>query len=143
MMKKLISGIAALMTALSAVSAFAQAPSVYLNGEKMTFDVDPYISEERTMVPFRAIFEAAEADVMWDGDTSTVVAVKDNGMDSTSVVLQIGESYAFVDDAKIELDKPAEIKEERTFVPLRFVMESLGAEVEWDGDSYSVMIKTK
>lgn len=142
-MKKFVSGIVAAAAVLGSTVAFAEAPKVIYNGELMSFDVEPYIAEERTMVPFRAIFEKAGADVMWDGDHQTVIAVKDNGTEATSVVLQIGSIEAFVNDQRVVLDKAAEITGDRTFVPLRFVMESLGAEVEWNQDEYSVLITTE
>lgn len=140
-MKKIVCSILTAVALISSITAFADTPSVYYNGEKLNFDVDPYITDGRTMVPFRAIFEKADATVMWDGDSQTVIAVKDNGEEeSTSIVLQIGTPAAFVNDRMITLDKSAEIVEGRTFVPLRFVMESLGANVEWDNDAYSVII---
>lgn len=141
-MKKSVTGILVTSAVLSSITAFAQTPSVYLNGEEMTFEAAPYISEERTMVPFRAIFEAVDADVMWDEETKTVIAVKSSGEETTSIALQIGSDTAFVNGATVTLDKPAEITSDFTFVPLRFVMESLGADVKWDQDSYSVTITT-
>lgn len=142
-MKKIISGIIAVSALCSATAVLADSPKVYLNGTEMTFESAPYISEERTMVPFRAIFEAVGADVIWDEETQTVIAVKQDGDTSTSVTLQVGKPDAFVNDQKVTLDKAAEITNDFTFVPLRFVMESLGAEVEWDNDSYSVIITTE
>lgn len=140
-MKRLISTAAVLM--LLGTAASARTPAVDFNGERMTFDADPYIANDCTMVPFRAIFEAADADVMWDDEMKTVIAVKGSGDETTSVTLQIGRNEAFVNDRKVELEAAAEIKEDRTFVPLRFVMEALGAEVDWDGDTYTVSIITK
>lgn len=138
-MKRLISGILAAGALLCGSTALADTPSVYFNGEKMTFEVDPYITNERTMVPFRAIFEAAGADVIWDEEAQTVIAVKGD----TSVTLQVGNTNAFVNSELVTLDAPAVITEDFTFVPLRFVMESLGAEVTWDDASYSVGITTE
>ena len=140
-MKKAVMFIAAAVTVLGASSALADTPSVFYNGEQMTFDVDPYITDEgRTMVPFRAIFEAAGADVVWDEATQTVIAVRPDEAGSTSITLQIGNDEAFVNEEKVTLDRAAEITGDHTFVPLRFVMESLGADVEWDADNYSVII---
>ena len=144
-MKKLICGVAAAAAVMGSTVAFAEpAPKVILNGTQIEFEAEPYMSpEDRTMVPFRAIFEAANADVMWDEERQTVVAVKDNGDSATSVVLQIGSKNAFVNDQLVELDQAAELKDEYTFVPVRFVMESLGAKVDWDQDTYSVIITTE
>ncbi|MGN0180949.1 MAG: copper amine oxidase N-terminal domain-containing protein, partial [Candidatus Ornithomonoglobus sp.] len=54
-----------------------------------------------------------------------------------------GKNEAFVNDRKVELEAAAEITGDRTFVPLHFVMESLGAQVDWDGDTYTVSITTE
>ena len=142
-MKKNIFSLITIFVLLFQTSAFAKTPSVYFNGEQMTFESDPYITEERTMVPFRAIFEAVGASVMWDGDTRTVIAVKTEGDAITTIALQIDSNLAFVNDKSVTLDVPAQIKDDFTFVPLRFVMESLGANVAWDGDAYKVTITTK
>ncbi len=139
-MKKIISVLSCLAMVCSATAAMA-APTVVFDGETMTFDVEPYISEDRTMVPMRAIFEKAGATVIWDGDTQTVIAVKGND-NATCVTLQIGNVSAFVNSNLITLDKPAEIVNDRTMVPLRFVMESLGADVTWDEATQTVNIKT-
>lgn len=140
-MKKLISFLACAAMVCGTTAALA-APTVVFNGETMTFDADPYIAEDRTMVPMRAIFEKAGANVIWDGDTQTVIAVKGN-VDATCVTLQIGNTSAFVNNTAIALDKAAEIVNDRTMVPLRFVMESLGANVTWDSDTQTVNIVTE
>lgn len=144
-MKKFI----ALMTALLSLCAFSSIgfaadnePSVYLNGEKMTFDVNPFIENDRTLVPMRAIFEAVGADVQWDEETQTVVAAREKDGQTTFIALQINSS-AFVNSEEVTLDVPAKIVDDRTFVPLRFVVESLGEKVEWDNENYSVIITTE
>ena len=144
-MKKTVSifAVAAIIASMSAVSAQNNTPSVTVNGEKLEFtdNVVPFIDEEseRTLVPMRDIFEAVGAVVQWDESTQTVIAVKD----SSFVTLQIGSEKAFVNSEEKQLDVKALIKDDRTFVPLRFVSEALGAEVEWDNDNYTVVIKTK
>ena len=144
-MKKTVSifAAAAIIASMSAVSAQNNTPSVTVNGEKLEFtdNVTPFIDEEseRTLVPMRDIFEAVGAVVQWDESTQTVIAVKD----SSFVTLQIGSEKAFVNSEEKQLDVKALIKDDRTFVPLRFVSEALGAEVEWDNDNYTVVIKTK
>ena len=142
-MKKIISCVIAAAAVCCTSAALADTPKVFLNGTEMTFDTAPYISDDRTMVPFRAVFEAVGADVIWDEETQTVIAVKQDGAEATSVTLQVGKTEAFVNEEKVTLDKAAEITNDLTFVPLRFVMESLGAEVEWDQAEYSVIITAK
>ncbi len=144
-MKKTVSifAAAAIIASMSAVSAQNNTPSVTVNGVKLEFtdNVTPFIDEqsERTLVPMRDIFEAVGAVVQCDESTQTVIAVKD----SSFVTLQIGSEKAFVNSEEKQLDVKALIKDDRTFVPLRFVSEALGAAVEWDNDNYTVVIKTK
>ncbi len=142
-MKKLISVLAALGLTMVNVTALAQDVTVLHNGTPLEFDVAPFIEEDRTMVPMRAIFEAVGASVTWDGDTRTVVSAYKVGEEQNFVILQIGNSTAFVGSESVELDAPARIVDDRTFVPLRFVMESLGHEVTWDAQTYTVNIVSK
>lgn len=143
-MRKIIAGAAAAVMLVSSSAVSAKTPTIKFNSEIMTLDAEPYITDAgNTMIPFRAVFEAADANVLWDESKKTVIAVKGSGEDCTSVVLQIGNNEAFVNDDKVELDSAAEIKEGRTFVPLRFVMETLGAKVDWDEDTYTVSITTE
>lgn len=141
-MKKLVALTLASACMLStAAIAASNEPSVYLDGEKMTFDVNPFIENDRTLVPFRAIFEAVGAEVEWDAETRTVIAARDKNGETTVITLQI-DSTAFVNSEEKTLDVPAKIVGDRTFVPLRFVIEALGEKVEWDNANYSVVITT-
>lgn len=147
MMKKFIAmllTVSSLCMASAASTAFAadNEPAVYLNGEQMTFDVNPFIEDDRTLVPMRAIFEAVGANVQWDEDDRTVHAIREKGDEVSLVSLQIDSTTAFVNSAAVTLDVPAKIVGDRTFVPLRFVVESLGEQVEWDNDNYAVVITT-
>ncbi|HEY9061343.1 MAG TPA: copper amine oxidase N-terminal domain-containing protein [Pseudobacteroides sp.] len=110
--------------------------SVYLNGSKLKFDVQPYIKKGRTMVPFRKIFESFGVDISWNAASKTILANNSH----TDIFLQINKTEALVNGFKTELDVAAEIIEGRTFVPLRFVSENTGAEVNWDGSSKTVYI---
>ena len=143
-MKKLLCSLSALVLSLtSVVSAFAATPTVYVDGEKLVTDVEPFIEEDRTMVPMRAIFEAVGASVTWDQDTQTVISIKNDEATQNVVVLQIGNTSAFVNSESVALDVPAKVINDRTFVPLRFVMESLDANVDWNPDTFTVTVATK
>ncbi|MCX7715637.1 MAG: copper amine oxidase N-terminal domain-containing protein [Clostridia bacterium] len=117
--------------------------SVLLDGNALEFDAVPFIEDGRTMVPMRGIFEAVGADVAWDEDTKTVLAVRTKGQETSVVSLQIDADYAFVNGEKKVLDVPAKIVGDRTFVPLRFIAEALGETVEWNADTASVNIRTQ
>ena len=110
--------------------------AVKLNGKYMTFDVDPILMNDRTMVPFRAIFEALGCTVDWNDDTQTAKGTR-NGM---VIRLPIGSKNAKVNGKSVTLDQPAELVNDRTLVPLRFVSESLGAAVDWNDATQTVTI---
>ena len=76
------------------------------------------------------------AKVDFDGTTKTVTAEKDG----IEIKLTIGNDIAFVNGAENKLLVPAEIKNSRTMVPLRFVSEALGAKVDWDGSTKTITI---
>lgn len=111
---------------------------VILDQKKLNFDQPPVIHNGRTLVPLRAIFEAFGADVGWDQVTKTVTAIKDD----IKIVLQIGNLEATVNDLPIKLDVPSKIVNGRTLVPVRFISESLGTIVAWDGETKTVTIRS-
>ncbi len=123
------------------ITAAAENPvTVNVNGQTLELDTPAFVANDRTLVPMRAIFEAVGADVVWDGEMQTVHASKVNGDSVLYLTLQIGQNRAFVNGTEEALDVPAVILNERTFVPLRFVVQSLGGQVEWDGDNMTVNI---
>ena len=113
---------------------------VYVNGNQVVFpDQKPMINaDSRTLVPVRFVSEALGADVEWQGDTDTVnIAHK-----GKSINLVIGQKQARVDEDNIVLDTAAALVNSRTMVPLRFVSEGLGAEVQWDQYARAIYITT-
>jgi len=111
---------------------------VTVDGILIEFDVPPTIVSGRTLVPLRAIFEALGVEPIWNGETRTVTANKGD----TTVILPIGSKHATVRGNQIELDVPATIINGRTLVPARFIAESLGATVGWDGETRTVIINS-
>ena len=112
---------------------------VYLDGELLEFDVPPQIISSRTMVPMRVIFEALGANVQWGEATKTVTATKDDLVIQTT----IGDKNMYVNNVKNEMDIAPVIINSRTLVPVRFVSEALGADVEWDEITRTVYIYSR
>lgn len=109
---------------------------VNINGQYISFDVSPTIVSGRTIVPVRGVFEALGAEVQWFKESRTVLVVKGSMM----VLLKIDSRNAYVNEKVVELDVPARIIDGRTFVPLRFISENIGAKVLWDGGTRTVII---
>jgi hypothetical protein len=78
-------------------------------------------------VPIRAIAETLGFEVQWNGSTNTVRLQKN----TKNVELVIGQQTARRNGAPFELDVPALIMNQRTMVPVRFIAEALGYDVEW------------
>ncbi len=114
---------------------------VYVDGEKLPFpDQAPFINpDNRTLVPVRFVSEALGADVDWNGEQQRV----DISHQGKGIQLTIGQREAQVDTGVVTLDTNAAITNSRTMVPLRFVSECLGAEVEWNGVAREVYITTQ
>jgi cytochrome c553 len=109
---------------------------VKINGKSRSFDQEPILNNANVLVPMRGIFEALGASVSWDGDTQTVTAVKGEA----KISLQIGSSSASVNGQPISMNQPAQTVNNYTMVPIRFVSESLGAQVGWEADTQTVVI---
>jgi len=140
-MKKIFLVMAVLAMLLVAAPASAAAGvNVYVDDNKVSFpDQKPFIDENaRTLVPIRFIAEEMGADVGWDGKTELVTIEKEVYL----INLTIGEQRAQVNGAWKTFDTNATLKNGRTMVPLRFISETLGAEVEWDDNTRTVYIKT-
>lgn len=104
--------------------------------EYVTNDVPPVIRNERTMLPARFVAEALGGVVTWNEPEQKVTIVKDG----SEIVIFIGEPFATVDGTPVELDCAAYIENDRTYLPIRFIAENLGATVTWDDAARTVKI---
>ena len=111
------------------------------DGELIVMDVSPTIIESRTMLPIRYAATPLGADVGWDDATRKVTVT----LGETKMELWIGQSSASVNGKTVLIDaeninvKPLIING-RTMLPLRFVTETLGCDVQWDQVSRKVTI---
>lgn len=117
-------------TRLSAYTEkYADRISVYFLDDLVCFDVEPIIEDGRTIVPFRAIFEAMGCAVYYaEADGKQIVTAK--RADGT-LMLTIGEDKMYFNGREIPLEVPARIKDSRTIVPLRAVSEAFEYNVDW------------
>ena len=125
-----------LFTPLAPALAAGEDISVYIDGMPVVFDVKPVLYNSRTLVPFRALAEALDIQVTWDGQTRTVSASKDGD----TIRLQIDSTTAYHNSAAVELEAPPLLINGRTLIPLRFFSETLGCKVQWAEATRSVKI---
>lgn len=128
----------AFLLVLSLLTCNVFAVNLFVNGQRLIPDAEPVVSEGRTLVPMRAIFEALNAQVTWDNAAGAATAVKGD----RTVQVTVNAYSAYINGEEAPLDVPAQIIQDRTFVPVRFVAEALNAEVSWDGESQTVYIDT-
>jgi hypothetical protein len=110
-----------------------------IDGSPYTLDAAPYLNEQaqRTLVPIRFVSEALEAGVNWDPNNNQVT-ILDGGK---VIKLTPGSNQALVDGQPQTLDcAPALLPPGRTFVPLRFISEALGAQVDYEDSSRQIII---
>ena len=101
----------------------------YVNGVAKALDAAPIIRNSRTMLPVRFVAENLGATVGWDGATSTATLETP----AKRIEIVIGSNVAKVNGVEVPLDSPAFIENSRTYLPVRFIAENLGATVGWDG----------
>ncbi len=106
-------------------------------GKEAENDVAPIIRNDRTMLPARFIAENLGAQVSWDPDMECVTITKNK----KELKIYIGLDVAFVDGEEVELDSPAFIENDRTYTPVRFICEALGAKVSWNEELRQVTVK--
>ncbi|MBQ4528802.1 MAG: peptidylprolyl isomerase [Clostridia bacterium] len=143
---KKISLVLAVLFLFSAISVQAKtieftigSDSMYISDSdiaKKTIDAKPYIENSRTMIPIRAVSENFGAEVSWN-DAERKVTIT---ADETIIELFIDSDIAKVNGEDKKLDTPPAIVDSRTMVPLRFISEALGKNVEYISASKQVLI---
>lgn len=124
---------------LLTVPSFAKL-NITVNGNTVTGDVSPFIKNGTTYVPIRFVGDALKVDSITWNNSSRTVTIKD---ENDKIVLVIDQSYCYVNNQYTKLGNPALISSNRTFVPVRFISEQLGATVLWKENTETVAITTK
>lgn len=110
--------------------------TAYVGQKAVELDAPPYLEGNTTMLPFAFIGQALGAQVDWDGSSRKVTFASGE----VRIELQIGSRTAKVNGQSISLEVPPVINNNRTFVPLRFVSQNLGAKVDWIAESKTIKI---
>lgn len=116
--------------------------SAQVFGKTKTNDVAPKIVSERTMLPARFVAENLGAKVEWNGEKElvTITGKKLKTGEDVTILITIGAKNAVVNGKEIKLDSPAFVENDRTYTPIRFISEHLGASVEWVEKEQKVII---
>lgn len=107
-----------------------------IKGKQLKFDLPPVIKQGRTLIPVRAITQGLGAELEWDSESQTVTITKGD----KTIILKIGSNEATVNGQVVTIEMPASLISNRTFVPVRFISEILGEEVNLDEDTGDITI---
>ena len=121
--------------------------SLWVNGRELKeLPLEPIIFNDRALVPVREVFEALGATVLYEGETKKIT-VTYGGKKS---VIQIDSDKAEIDGKKTTIPdgiKPKLIakwgESAKTMVPVRFVSDSIGLIVDFDGLEGKISVKEK
>lgn len=110
---------------------------VEINGKLVKFeDQYPIIVNDSTLIPIRAVSETLGANVSWNGNNRSATIVKDG----CEIVLSIDSDMVLVDGTEYQTIQAPQIINNRTMVPLRFIAEAYNIDVDWDGETRTVII---
>lgn len=139
-MKKIISLILILAIMLTTTAAIAANDiSLKLDGKLLETPVAPEITNGRTMVPFRVIFEALGMKVEWSSAHQKMYASDSEN----TIILTIGSTTMVVNTTVHTLETAPYISNNSSLVPARAICEAMGCTVEWEDSTRTVIIKTK
>lgn len=111
--------------------------NIFIGDNNIKFDTPPVIKEGRTLIPVRAISESLGAHVDWNAEEKIVTITKEEKV----IVFYLAENKVYVNDNEVEIDVPAEVMNNRTMVPIRFIAEQLGLKVQWDEELQVIEIE--
>lgn len=126
------------VTTLFADTAYAQnAIDVKVDGKQVQFDASPEVLQGRTMIPIRAVVETMGADVELSGRDHFTIR-----KGSTLIKIYWNSKTAYINGKPHELPIAAYTKQDRTYVPLRFISEAFAATVGYDQDTHTVLVES-
>lgn len=102
---------------------------ILVNGKHLANDVAPVIVSNRTLVPIRVVTETLGGTAEWDAKDKTVTL----NIDGKTIEMTVGVTLEKYGVAPV-------IMNDRTYVPIRFVAEELGATVDWTAETQTITI---
>ncbi|MEZ4812890.1 MAG: copper amine oxidase N-terminal domain-containing protein [Caldisericia bacterium] len=112
-----------------------------LNDDPIKTDIAPLISENRTYLSARYVTEPLGGEVFWDAAERKVTCKQADKI----IELWIDNPVAKIDGKSIQIDKDNSkvtpiIVDDRTMVPMRFLAETFGCEVEWAAETREIIL---
>ena len=113
---------------------------IYIGDETYKLDVPPYITNDVTNLPLRAISDIFKADIYWNGAEKSI----DIEVGEDKIHMAVGNKKMYVNGYAVPLSAAPEISDGRAFVPLRDMAQIFGIDdIKWDGESKTVSFELK
>lgn len=113
---------------------------IYIGDETYKLDVPPYITNDVTKLPLRAISDIFKADIYWNGAEKSI----DIEVGEDKIHMAVGNPKMYVNGYAVPLSSAPEISDGRAFVPLRDMAQIFGIDdIKWDGESKTVSFELK
>lgn len=113
---------------------------IYIGDETYKLDVPPYITNDVTKLPLRAISDIFKADIYWNGAEKSI----DIEVGEDKIHMAVGNKKMYVNGYAVPLSSAPEISDGRAFVPLRDMAQIFGIDdIKWDGESKTVSFELK
>ncbi len=121
------------------LNAYFDVPvDITINGNYIKMNDAPFLKDGTTYAPLREISDLFGAkSVDWDEETETAIIE----FEEKIIEMPINERFAYIDGEKVPLSSKIMLVNARTYVPVRFISEHLGADVSWDAPYYTVVIE--
>ncbi|RVU54207.1 copper amine oxidase N-terminal domain-containing protein [Anaerosphaera multitolerans] len=114
---------------------------IWINGEYVQSEVAPFIEENITLAPIKAVAEQLNYEISWNENARKVTIQNENNYLELTIGKTIAEGRSIDNEVlSFSLEVPPKIIDNHTFVPLRFVVEQLGSDISWDGENRTVII---
>lgn len=113
---------------------------IYIGDETYKLDVPPYITNDVTKLPLRAISDIFKADIYWNGAEKSI----DIEVGEDKIKMAVGNPKMYVNGYAVPLSSAPEISDGRAFVPLSDMAQIFGIDdIKWDGESKTVSFELK
>lgn len=131
-MKKFFTGLFLTSTLFVATPADAATTQIKIDDVVVKSDTAPEQKNNRTMVPLRVISENLGAQVHWQDSQITL------SMDQTTIKLNLNNRTVIKNGQKEQLDVQPYMKNNRTYVPIRFIAETFGSQVHYNDGTVNI-----
>lgn len=110
-----------------------------VDGKSLSCEVPPIVFNDYSVVPARDVFEHLGAEVGWNSRTEQVTV----NYGRTQILMTINQTTVFKDGQTQKMPIAPKIINGKTMIPVRYVSEALGFDVNFDSKTDTISITTK